>query len=87
MGWVAHPEFWQSILAVIRFEGWRLRKVELHPLDFGFKGPRTQRGRPLISGGKTGRDILAYLTKLSAPFGTKIEMGNGIGFIRLDDKY
>ncbi|MEW6264473.1 MAG: CapA family protein [Thermodesulfobacteriota bacterium] len=84
VGWVAHREFWEGVFATVHFEGWRLKNVRLYPLDFGFKGPRTQRGRPIIPDESVGNRILKYLAKLSAPFGTKIKIEKGIGLIEFE---
>ena len=81
-GHPASPEFWQSIIAVCRFEKQNLQEIELHPVDLGFGRPRPQRGRPLIADDELSQTILDRLGRMSEPFGVRIERRNGLGIIR-----
>jgi poly-gamma-glutamate capsule biosynthesis protein CapA/YwtB (metallophosphatase superfamily) len=81
-GHPASPEFWQSIVAVCRFEKQGLRAIELLPVDLGFGRPRAQRGRPLLADEQLGKIILDRLGGMSDRFGTRIEQVNGRGLIR-----
>ena len=58
----------------------KVTDVTLYPIDLGMKASRSQRGLPRLSGDK---DTLCYLQSLSAPFGTTIEIKDGVGTIRL----
>jgi Bacterial capsule synthesis protein PGA_cap len=82
-GHPASPEFWQSMVAVCRFEQQQLKEIELHPLDTGFGRPRPQRGRPLLADEKLGKRILERVARMSELFGTRIEQRNGRGVIHL----
>ncbi len=81
-GMPAYPEFWRSFIAVCRFAGGTLERVELHPIDLGFGLPRAQRGRPVIAGRELGDDLIERLAGLSSQYGTKMENQDGIGIIR-----
>jgi len=82
--------FWQSVLPVMRYEGGRLASLELHPIELGLDRPRPERGVPRLAGSDEGREILAGLAALSAPFGTQIDVvvdgGRAIGRVRLSDR-
>jgi poly-gamma-glutamate capsule biosynthesis protein CapA/YwtB (metallophosphatase superfamily) len=82
-GHPASPEFWQSMVAVCRFEQQQLKEIELHPLDMGFGRPRPQRGRPLLADEKLGTTILERVARISELFGTRIEQRNGRGVIHI----
>jgi len=82
-GHPASPEFWQSMVAVCRFEQQQLKEIELHPLDTGFGRPRPQRGRPLLADEKLGKRILERVARMSELFGTRIEQRNGRGVIHI----
>lgn len=82
-GHPATPEFWQSVVAVCRFEKRALKEVQLYPVDLGYGRPRSQRGRPLLAEAELGKTILDRITKLSEPYGTRLERAEGVGIIRV----
>jgi poly-gamma-glutamate capsule biosynthesis protein CapA/YwtB (metallophosphatase superfamily) len=82
-GHPASTEFWQSMVAVCRFEQQQLKEIELHPVDMGFGRPRPQRGRPLLADEKLGTTILERVARISELFGTRIEQRNGRGVIHI----
>ncbi len=81
-GMPAYPEYWRSFIALCRFEGRDLARVELHPFNLGFGLPRAQRGRPVLADRELGDDLIARLAGLSAQYGTKLENEDGVGVIR-----
>ena len=82
-GHPASPEFWQSLVAVCRFEKRRLKEIEVYPVDMGFGRARPQRGRPLLADEKLGKTILDRVALMSEPFGTRMEQRNGRGVIHV----
>ncbi len=83
-GFTADPLIWESVVARLRFNGKRLVEVALHPISLGFKKPITERGRPLLADPVLGAKILADLTRLSGPFGTRLQIRNGVGYVDLE---
>ncbi len=83
VGRPADPVYWESILPVVRFQGWQLKSVDLHPLVLGFGKARTHRGRPLLAGTEAAEEIIGKVADLSEPFGTEIICENGVGKVRL----
>lgn len=77
----AAPEFWQSVLALPSFSGGELSELKLYPIDLQSDLPRAERGAPVLASGKTAKEIIDRLARLSAPFGTRIEFRNGIGHV------
>lgn len=63
-------------------EEWRLLELKLYPVTVVRK-PRSKSGLPMLAEVETARQLIDYLGELSAPFGTKIEFRDGIGFIKL----
>lgn len=88
-GFAADERFWQSVIPMCRYEGWKLVSLELHPIDLNYRaGHRTRRGEPRLSDVETGKDILRQLQALSDPFGVKIAVedaagGHVVGKVRL----
>ena len=81
-----HPatrEFWQSALALCRFDYRKLSEIEIHPIEMGFGRPRSQRGRPMLADDREGKAILDRIARLSRDLGTNIEQRDGRGIIRL----
>ena len=71
-----------AVVAVCSLENGRnLCKLELCPAVLTDK-PVSQSGRPMLADDKVGREIIEYLAELSAPFGTKIVLDNGIGVVQ-----
>lgn len=82
-GFGAHENYWHSIFSLCRFADGKLDGVELYPLDLGFGLSRSQRGRPVIASGKFAGDVLARTRALSDFYGTKIDIRDGIGYLKL----
>ncbi len=66
------PLYWRTVCAVCRFAGGELAEVSLHPVESGHGKPRAQRGRPMLAGGETARQILERMAKLSRLFDTEV---------------
>jgi len=70
-----------SVVAEIMFDNGRLTQVVLHPIEL--PRHRLQGGRPLLASGSKADEILRRLSRLSADYGTEIEIDRGIGKIVL----
>jgi poly-gamma-glutamate capsule biosynthesis protein CapA/YwtB (metallophosphatase superfamily) len=82
-GLAANPKVFESVMASFDFEAGRIRNIVLHPIALGFELPRSQRGKPTPASIEHAETILRNLQNLSKPFGTSIDIKNGIGTIRL----
>lgn len=82
-GFPAERMIWESVVALPRFDGDRLVEVALHPIDLGFGRPRQVRGRPLLADAPLAAKILNDVQTLSAPFGTKVTVRDGVGYVDL----
>ena len=82
-GFPADEYIWESVIAMPRFAGKQLTDIKLYPITLGYKKPRTQRGWPMLANEELSRKIVGDIAKFSAPFGTKIELKDGIGVVTL----
>ncbi len=81
-GFPVDSAFWEAVVAECEYSDNKLKQVKLHPVDMGFGRSRPQRGRPLLADGELGRKILERVARLSEPFGTKVEIEDGVGIVR-----
>lgn len=81
--------FWQlkatlkALLTHTRFENGKLAEVRIYPVDLGLTPrPGSQIGIPMRPTPEIARQILEEVIEYSKPFGTKIEIEDGVGVIR-----
>jgi poly-gamma-glutamate synthesis protein (capsule biosynthesis protein) len=82
-GFPADREIWEAVVAMPTWQGERLTQLALHPISLGYGKPRTERGRPLLADGATGKKILDDLIQRSGAFGTRITVRDGVGYVEL----
>jgi len=80
VGYGVRPEIWFAVLGGFTMEDGKVTQVQLHPIDLGMHKSRSQKGVPVLSGDE---EVLQYMQKLSEPYGTKIEIKDGVGIIDL----
>ena len=81
-------EVWESVGALIAFDRGQLASVQLVPVVLGDKaghcdGEYDARRYPFMARGDRARGILERVERLSAPFGTRMRIEEGIGVLRL----
>ena len=81
VGYGVRPEIWFAILGGFTMEDGKITQVQLHPISLGMKLPRSQKGVPVLTGDE---EVLHYLQKLSEPYGTKIQIKDGVGTIKME---
>jgi poly-gamma-glutamate synthesis protein (capsule biosynthesis protein) len=82
-GFPARREIWESVVAMLEWRDGELAGLKLHPITLGFGTPRSQRGRPMFADGELAEKILQDLQQRSGPFGTAIQIVDGVGVITL----
>jgi poly-gamma-glutamate synthesis protein (capsule biosynthesis protein) len=82
-GFPADPVFWESVVVSCEYRSGQLSALRLHPIDLGHQQPRSRRGRPVMAGRDIANTVLQRMQRLSKPFGTEIEINNGVGLVRL----
>ncbi len=75
------PSWYDSVLAISDFDGAKLTRVRLYPIDLA--NPQPSRGLPHFATGARAQVILTGLQRDSAALGTTIAIEDGVGVIRL----
>jgi poly-gamma-glutamate synthesis protein (capsule biosynthesis protein) len=77
---------WESVIAIVTFKAKKLREIRLYPVDLGMKNPRGQCGRPVLAepGGDVSNRVLKGMQQMSEPYGTNIEIRDGVGVISVN---
>lgn len=87
-GYISEPgfterDFYESLVAVSRFERNRLAEIRLYPLELNQELRFADRGVPRLAPKDRALTILTLLQEYSEPLGTRIEIEDGAGVIRL----
>ena len=72
---------WESVIVNWEMENGKLKEIKLMPIQLGYGLSRYQRGCPVLS---KEEEILKRLQRLSKPFGTKINIKDGVGSIDVE---
>ena len=72
---------WESIFATTTWSGGKLKEIRIYPIDLNASGPRPK-GIPAFADPALAAKILGEVKRLSAPFGTKVEIEGNVGIIR-----
>ena len=73
---------YQTVVPVSRYEQGDLAELLLYPVDLGHGRRLTESGIPRLAEPALAQEILQRLAKMSAPFGTVIQIEDGVGVIR-----
>lgn len=77
------PINFESMIALSEYDGGELVAVRLYPTHGQFDGPISQLGIPRTAPPEMAQEILERVASLSEPFGTTIEIEDGVGVIRV----
>ena len=77
-GYGVLPQIWFSVMAGWEMEDGEVKGISLYPISLGMERVRSQKGVPVMTGDE---EVLKYLASLSEPYGTRIEIRNGVGHI------
>lgn len=72
---------WESIFATTTWSGGKLKEIRIYPIDLNAAGAKTK-GIPSFADPALAAKILGEIRRLSAPFGTKVEIEGNVGIIR-----
>jgi poly-gamma-glutamate synthesis protein (capsule biosynthesis protein) len=75
-------ESMESVTAQLDYDGGRLRQILIRPVEFGYDAPMSQHGIPRKPKPETAERILKRMQRMSAAFGTRIEIQGQTGLIR-----
>jgi poly-gamma-glutamate synthesis protein (capsule biosynthesis protein) len=78
----ADREYWDSVVAVTKWDGSTFVELELHPITLGYQTSRAERGRPKLAAPGDAARILELMVTRSKPFGATVTVSNGVGYVR-----
>jgi poly-gamma-glutamate synthesis protein (capsule biosynthesis protein) len=79
-----NPDIWyDSVLVISDFNGAKLERVRLYPIDLKNTDPPGSRGLPHLAAPEKARQILETLQRDSLQFGTKIVVRGSMGVINI----
>ena len=79
-GYCVQWPIWNAVLPAWTMEDGRVTEMRFYPIELGQNKPRSQKGVPVLNGSE---ETLQYLARLSAPYGTRIRIENGVGYLVL----
>ena len=79
-GYCVQWPIWNAVMAAWTMEDGKLTQVQLYPVELGMEKSRGQKGVPVMN---KSTETLEYLEKLCKPFGTQIEIKDGVGYIQM----
>jgi poly-gamma-glutamate capsule biosynthesis protein CapA/YwtB (metallophosphatase superfamily) len=78
VGYGTMPEIWEAVLASWTIEDGAVKDIRLYPISLGMGAPRPHLGVPVLS---HADGVLRRMAELSLPYGTKIEVKDGVGIV------
>lgn len=81
--WFNSEIWYQSVIAVSKFEHGQVSEIRLYPLELGYTMRGADRGVPRMASPVAAQAILERLQKLSQPLHTDIKIDHNIGIIRI----
>lgn len=86
-GHTGDTQQWEQAFAACDFEGERMTQIRVYPIDLGHGDgtakTRTRRGRPIPAEGAMAERILTRVQRLSAKYGTRMEISDRIGVVNI----
>jgi poly-gamma-glutamate synthesis protein (capsule biosynthesis protein) len=73
-----YPEYWQTVLPVLRVENGAVTSIDIFPVSLGFGQDARRHGRPGLASGEEATEILERFKKLSAALETAIEIEGSV---------
>ena len=80
VGYAVQWPIWNAVMPAWTMENGKVTDVQLYPVELGMDKPRPQKGIPVMN---KSEKTLNYLQTLCEPFGTKLEIRDGVGHLCL----
>jgi poly-gamma-glutamate capsule biosynthesis protein CapA/YwtB (metallophosphatase superfamily) len=85
--WMERPDNFEALVASSHYENGKLTEVRIYPVDLGqdsgLARPGSQLGLPKRPSPAVARKILEEVIEYSKPFGTRIDIEDGVGVIHV----
>ena len=72
---------WEGFFATTEWAGGKLKEIRIYPIDLN-PAPDKPKGPAAFASPAVGKKILEELRRISAPFGTNVQIEDGVGIIR-----
>jgi len=69
---------YKGLMPLLEFENGTLISAKIKPVELGFYGESTYKGLPGEAGEKVTEEVFNTLCRLSAPYGTRLRLENGL---------
>lgn len=79
-GYCVQWPIWNAVLPSWTMEDGKITELKLYPYDLGMDKPRSQKGVPVLN---RDQQVLEYIRDLSKPFGTEMDIADGVATVRL----
>jgi len=79
-GYCVQWPIWNAVMGAWTMEDGEITEVQLHTVELGMEKSRGTKGRPVMN---HSVETLEYLQKICEPYGTKIEIRDGTGYIKV----
>ncbi len=78
----SRASYYESVVATATFRHGVVSEITLHPIELNQHGRMADRGIPHAATGDVAQRVLQRVAHLSEPFGTRIDIRDGVGYIR-----
>ncbi len=82
-GFPADQRYWETVMPMLQFEGDRVTGMEIVPISLALNSQANRRGKPEVATGEIADRVLTRFQKLSAEFGTSMQIANERAFVEL----
>lgn len=72
---------WECIFATTEWAGGKLKEIRIYPIDLNAAGDKPK-GPPAFASPALAKKILEEMRRISAPFGTNVQIEGEVGIIR-----
>ena len=79
-GYAVQPNIWRSVMAGFTAEDGVITEIKFYPISLGMGLPRSRTGFSRLL---HTNEVLEYLAELSGPFGTELQIADGLASVRL----
>lgn len=82
-GFPADDRYWETVMPLLQFEGDRVTGMEIVPISLALNAQANRRGKPEVATGEIADRVLTRFQKLSAEFGTSMQITDERAFVEL----
>ncbi|MBQ9843141.1 MAG: CapA family protein [Oscillospiraceae bacterium] len=69
---------YKGLMPLLEFESGKLKSVKIRPVELNFRSEKACKGLPQLADAEVTEDIFGTLCRLSAPYGTRLTLSEGV---------